>query len=91
MNEIKEWNIIRNYVLKRDNYTCTTCNWTAPKKLTFKLHIHHVIPWKKCRIDDPTNLIVLCVYCHTLYTALKQHNSLDKWPEKFKQLQESFK
>ena len=86
MNNTDSWNAIRNYVLRRDKNTCTYCGWVASKDKISKLHIHHVIPWIECRSHDPTNLIVLCVYCHTLYTSLKQHNKLHEFSDKIRRM-----
>ena len=60
----------RQYVLKRDNYTCQCCK----KHKEIKLHVHH-IESRKTGSDSPDNLITLCKDCHE-----KVHKGLIKIP-----------
>ena len=53
------WKRIRNKILKRDKYTCRRCN-----KKTISLHVHHIIPYRINKDDNPQNLITLCQACH---------------------------
>jgi len=58
----------RQWILKRDNYTFQLCG----KIKRGRLHVHHIIAfsyayflgWSMERINNPTNLITLCVPCH---------------------------
>ena len=50
----------RQYVLKRDNYTCQCC---GTHKEGIKLHVHH-IESRKTGGNAPGNLITLCEDCH---------------------------
>lgn len=52
-----EYNV-RQYVLKRDNYTCRICGCKEAK-----FHVHH-IETRKAGGNAPDNLITLCENCH---------------------------
>lgn len=64
----------RQYVLKRDNYTCQCCN----KHKEIKLHVHH-IETRKIGSNSPNNLITLCKECHE-----KVHKGMIRIPTKKK-------
>lgn len=57
-----EYNV-RQYVLKRDNYTCQCCGAHPTEKKPVKLHVHH-IENRHVGGNAPNNLIVLCEHCH---------------------------
>ena len=57
-----EYNV-RQYVLKRDNYTCQYCGAHTTAKKAVKLHVHH-LESRKVGGNAPSNLITLCVTCH---------------------------
>ena len=57
-----EYNV-RQYVLKRDNYTCQCCGAHATKTKQVKLHVHH-LESRKTGGNAPNNLITLCPTCH---------------------------
>lgn len=57
-----EYNV-RQYVLKRDNYTCQCCGAHPTVKKPVKLHVHH-LESRKVGGNAPTNLITLCSTCH---------------------------
>lgn len=57
-----EYNV-RQYVLKRDNYTCQCCGAHTTAKKTVKLHVHH-LESRKIGGNAPSNLITLCTTCH---------------------------
>ena len=57
-----EYNV-RQYVLKRDNYTCQYCGAHTTAKKVVKLHVHH-LESRKVGGNAPSNLITLCVTCH---------------------------
>ena len=59
-----EYNV-RQYVLKRDNYTCQYCGAHNKGKNTIKLHVHH-LESRKSGANAPNNLITLCKTCHKL-------------------------
>jgi len=57
--------VLRQLVLKRDNYTCQKCGKTQ-EELTVGLHCHHITPVVNSPIEanDPKNCITLCKDCH---------------------------
>lgn len=57
-----EYNV-RQYVLKRDNYTCQCCGCTSTEKKPVKFHVHH-IESRMTGGNSPKNLITLCPDCH---------------------------
>lgn len=57
-----EYNV-RQYVLKRDNYTCQCCGKRPMEKNGIKLHVHHKES-RKTGGNAPSNLITLCKACH---------------------------
>lgn len=59
-----EYNV-RQYVLKRDNYTCQCCGVHNKGKNAVKLHVHH-LKSRKSGGNAPNNLITLCKTCHKL-------------------------
>lgn len=63
-----EYNV-RQYVLKRDNYTCQCCGDHITAKKAVKLHVHH-LESRKVGGNAPSNLITLCATCH---------DNLHKW------------
>lgn len=67
----KEWQAVRSYILKRDNYLCTRCGNPAEE-------VHHIIHLTPTNITDisialhESNLTSLCRSCHF------EEHSLDK-------------
>lgn len=57
-----EYNV-RQYVLKRDNYTCQCCGAHTTAKKAVKLHVHH-LESRKVGGNAPSNLITLCTTGH---------------------------
>ena len=57
-----EYNV-RQYVLKRDNYTCQCCGAHPDAKHVVKLHVHH-LESRHIGGNAPNNLITLCTACH---------------------------
>lgn len=59
----KEWQNVRSYILKRDNYLCVKCGHPAEE-------VHHIKHLSPSNIDDqsvslnPDNLMSLCKDCH---------------------------
>ena len=64
-----EYNV-RQYVLKRDNYTCQCCGAHSTKTKDVKLHVHH-IETRRTGGNAPNNLITLCTDCHKALHAGK--------------------
>ena len=64
-----EYNV-RQYVLKRDNYTCQCCGTHTTAKKAVKLHVHH-LEGRKVGGNAPNNLITLCTTCHDALHAGK--------------------
>ena len=79
----KEWKVVREYVLKRDNYLCTKCDNPAEEVH----HIKHLTPENITDINitlNPDNLICLCKDCHfaihkadKIHGIKQTHNSFD--------------
>lgn len=61
---------VRQYVLKRDHYTCQHCGVQSNKKTDVKFHVHH-IESRKTGGNAPNNLITLCETCHKALHASK--------------------
>ncbi len=57
------WNV-REYVLHRDNHTCSACNGKSKDKI---LNVHHIITRTDGGTNKPDNLITLCETCHKAY------------------------
>lgn len=57
-----EYNV-RQYVLRRDKYTCQCCGSHPTSLNPVKLHVHH-IESRKTGGNSPDNLITLCSDCH---------------------------
>ena len=59
----KEWELTREYILKRDNYLCVNCGRPAEE-------VHHKKHLSPENINDvsvtmnPKNLVSLCKNCH---------------------------
>lgn len=60
-----EWSKIRDWVRKRDHYTCQLCGMPEQGKAH---HVHHKIPFRKFSSAQEANrlenLITLCPVCH---------------------------
>lgn len=59
-----QWSIVRDYVLKRDNYLCRECDKEG--KITICSTVHHIIEIKEdfSKALDENNLVTLCHECH---------------------------
>ncbi|ODS35195.1 hypothetical protein BEH94_01935 [Candidatus Altiarchaeales archaeon WOR_SM1_SCG] len=55
----KNWDEIRKYVYKRDNYTCQQCGATD-----VELHAHHIVPLSSGGSNEVDNLVTFCENCH---------------------------
>ena len=64
-----EYNV-RQYVLKRDNYTCQHCGARGSAEKGIKLHVHH-LETRQTGGNAPNNLITLCKDCHTAWMAFR--------------------
>ena len=53
---------LKQYVLKRDSYTCQSCKKNTKKNV--ELHVHHIIFKSNGGTDTKNNLIILCKQCH---------------------------
>ena len=56
------WETLRHTILSRDNYECQESDGLCYGPL----QIHHVIPLSKGGSNDPSNLITICRYHHSL-------------------------
>lgn len=68
LGEMYDMYNVRQYVLKRDNYTCQNCGAHSTQKAPVKLHVHH-IESRKVGGNAPNNLITLCPHCHNALHA----------------------
>ena len=57
-----EYNV-RQYILKRDRYTCQHCGAHPTSEKPVRLHVHH-LESRQTGGNAPNNLIVLCEHCH---------------------------
>lgn len=57
-----DWKSLRTSIYKRDNWTCQTCGIHCGKKI---IQCHHKIPYFASKDNSESNLITLCVSCHT--------------------------
>ena len=58
-DQLGYWNL-REYILHRDSHTCQLC-----KKKNLPLQVHHIGYHQGDRTDRPSNLVALCVSCHS--------------------------
>ena len=56
----ENWDEISDSVRKRDGYKCVFCGREGDI-----LHVHHVRPRSEGGSDDPSNLVSVCVACHS--------------------------
>jgi len=56
-NNSSSWKRIRLLILSRDKNTCRICG-----KLGYE--VHHIIPYRYSKSDEPKNLITVCRPCH---------------------------
>lgn len=57
-----DWDILRQEILERDDYTCQE----ADGYCMGALQVHHIIPLTKGGTNNGNNLITLCLYHHSL-------------------------
>lgn len=57
----EEWDMLREFILERDNYTCQDCGRFA---MDIGLEAHHIKPLFRRGTNDEKNLITLCHKCH---------------------------
>ncbi|NSW83919.1 MAG: HNH endonuclease [Syntrophothermus sp.] len=74
---------LREYILYRDNYACQLCG-----KGNLPLEVHHIGYWKQDRTDRPSNLITLCINCHTPENHLRS-GKLWGWQPKLQPFKEA--
>lgn len=66
---IRDWASLRSKVIKRDDYTCRDCGFTAPKRWNYQtdegLEVHHEKPISEGGQEfDEDNCVTLCHDCH---------------------------
>jgi len=76
---------IREYVFHRDHHTCQNPKCKGKSKI---LQVHHIGFWKKDRSNRPSNLITLCIHCHTADNH-KPDGCLFGWQPKSKSFREA--
>lgn len=82
MNRGDDWKIQSKAALKRDKHSCQLC-----MKMPKKVHVHHIIPYRKSKDNSLTNLITLCPSCHgTQENEFRRFNKpslkVRRWQEK---------
>ena len=71
--ELTGFDNVKAFVRWRDGNICQICHGKSGCK---KTEVHHIIPQKLKRIDNPSNLICLCHDCHTaLHQGKKKLNT----------------
>lgn len=58
------WITLAKQIRQRDNFTCRRCGKYGPNG-GGELHVHHIKPRGRGGSDDPSNLITLCLDCHS--------------------------
>ncbi|WP_454647398.1 HNH endonuclease [Bradyrhizobium liaoningense] len=64
---------VRMQIFNRDGRKCRICGRRPDENLDLVLHVHHIRPWEKGGLTDPSNLITLC---HTCHSGLAPHQDL---------------
>lgn len=57
-------NSLRNFIKKRDNYTCQMCGVSTMQQSLLLLEVDHIIPVSKGGLTTPENLQTLCWKCN---------------------------
>jgi len=65
------WEILRQLIFKRDNFTCVYCGRDDPILMT----VDHVIPASKGGADDSTSLVTACFACN----EDKADKTIEEW------------
>lgn len=53
-----KWETVRARIILRDGGKCSICN------SAYRLHVHHIVPWRISHDNSDGNLITLCPSCH---------------------------
>jgi hypothetical protein len=67
-------------VLNRDDRRCRICGRRPDDDTDLVLHVHHIRPWEKGGVTDPTNLITLCHTCHSGLVPHDDHSLFNQMP-----------
>lgn len=80
----KQWQRVRDYVMKRDQWLCQDC--LKKGKYVPAEEVHHIIPLQPENITDPSitlnenNLVALCRECHKArHGARERRYSVDEY------------
>lgn len=65
---------LRMKIFDRDQRRCRICGRRPDDNTDLVLHIHHIRPWEKGGVTDPSNLITLCHTCHTGLMPHEDHS-----------------
>ncbi|MBA7715821.1 hypothetical protein ES703_124879 [subsurface metagenome] len=87
--------IVRDRIRARDGFTCQMCNALYHGHLFGRFETHHFLSTTNCRrlrlpkevMDDPRNLIYLCLDCHILTYNKKARLKDPQSSEKFDRLE----
>lgn len=73
----KEWAEFKKFILRRDNYTCQSCNYEFKGHFVNEkiLDVHHLVYVSKCSAMylDEDNCITLCQSCHKKIHSADKH------------------
>ena len=76
---------IRSIVYERDEHACIVCGCDVAGTVGTKINIHHVVPvaigYKSVLCDAESNLVTLCVTCHTFVhtEGYNKKNERGRW------------
>ncbi|WP_407116261.1 DEAD/DEAH box helicase [Bradyrhizobium sp. LMG 9283] len=75
-----DWRILREGVLRRDQFKCVECKTKCSRA---EADVHHLLPRSAGGRDDPSNLITLCDGCHAAYhpklAAGLARRTIERW------------
>lgn len=83
----KSWQMLRESILRRDDYLCRQCKRTG--KRTEATEVHHIysVEARPDLMYNPDNLISLCMTCHNLMHDREAHTMTrlgQHWQRKIK-------
>ena len=64
------WEKTKTLIKTRDEYKCRICGITEEETLNehgFSLEVHHKVPYRITKDNDPDNLVTVCNKCHRLF------------------------
>lgn len=71
MKKINISSELKLIILKRDNFRCAICRYSAKINGNNSLQFAHIWPEAKGGLTEKENLLLLCANCHTLLDNMK--------------------